>query len=61
VDEARRINLQSLIDDAKCCEARRAVRWPEGVRLAALRAKRPSVDRNTLNEEALQQFSAARA
>jgi transposase-like protein len=26
------INLQSLIDDAKCYEAVRQLRWPEGVR-----------------------------
>jgi transposase-like protein len=32
LDEARRINLQSLIDDAKCYETVRALRWPEGVR-----------------------------
>jgi transposase-like protein len=26
------INLQNLIDDAKCYETVRALRWPEGVR-----------------------------
>ena len=26
------INLQSLIDDAKCFETVRAMRWPDGVR-----------------------------
>jgi transposase-like protein len=32
LDEARRVNLQSLMDDAKCNETVRALRWPEGVR-----------------------------
>ncbi len=31
------INLQSLIDDAKCYETVRALRWPEGGALPALR------------------------
>src|SRR3954447_14328659 len=26
------VNLQALIDDAKCCETVRAMRWPDGVR-----------------------------
>src|SRR5512142_1682693 len=32
LDAARMINLQSLIDEAKCCETVRQLRWPEGVR-----------------------------
>jgi transposase-like protein len=31
LDEARRVNLQSLMDDTKCYETVRALRWPEGV------------------------------
>jgi transposase-like protein len=53
------INLQNLIDDAKCYETVRALRWPEGVRCPRCNAAQVTKQGHDTTQPARQKYHCA--